>query len=110
MLRKLSLKELEMKVVESLVLEMMDVELEPEVVEMEANSASGLEMVAMEPEKECEDGNKELTRRLLKYRERDGNKELELTTMELEDVYKELVMSTRRLLEYYREGDGDHVV
>ena len=62
MLRKLSLKELEMKEVEPLVLDMMDVEVEPEVVEMKANSASGLEMVAMEPEKECEDGNKEFTR------------------------------------------------
>ena len=48
-----------MEEVEYLVLEMMDMEVEPEVVEMEADSASDLEMVAMEPEKECEDGNEE---------------------------------------------------
>ena len=60
---------------------------------MEADIASDLEMVATEPEKECEDGNKESTRRLLMYRERDGDQELELTAMELEDVNKELGMS-----------------
>ena len=76
---------------ESLVLKMMDVEVEPEVVEMEADSASDLEMVAMEPEKECEDGNKESTRQVLMYRERDGDQELELTTMELEEVNKGLL-------------------
>ena len=76
---------------------------------MEADIASDLEMVAMEPKKECEDGNKESTRRLLMYRERDGDQELELTAMELEDVNKELGMSTRRLLEY-REGGGYQVL
>ena len=75
-----------MEEVESLVLDMIDMEVEPEVVEMEVDSASDLEMVAMEPEKECEDRNKESTGRLLKYRERDCDQELEL-----EGVNKELV-------------------
>ena len=55
---------------------------------MEADIASDLEMVAMEPEKECEDGNKKSTRQVLMYRERDGDQELELTTMELDEVNK----------------------
>ena len=47
---RLTLEEMEMEVekIESLVLEMMDMDVEPEVVEMEADSANDREMVGME--------------------------------------------------------------
>ena len=65
----------------------MDVE--PEVVEMEVDSASDGAMVGMELENECEDDCQELVltqirKLLLLYREEDGNQELELTTKDLE--------------------------
>ena len=50
----------------------MDVE--PEVVGMEADSANDVEMVTMELDEECEDGNQELdltTRKLLEYGEEE---------------------------------------
>ena len=39
---------MEVEKIESLVLEMMDMDVEPEVVEMEADSANDREMVGME--------------------------------------------------------------
>ena len=77
---------LEVEEVESLVPEMMDMDVKPEVVEMD--SASDGAMVGMELENECEDDCQELVltqiRKLLLYREEDGNQELELTTKDLE--------------------------
>ena len=78
MLRELTLEELEMELekVESLVLEMMDMDVEPEVVGMEADSANDVEMVTMELDKEGENGNQEFdlpTRKLLKYREDEAD-------------------------------------
>ena len=68
---------LEVEEVESLVPEMMDMDVEPEVVEMEVDSASDGAMVGMELENECEDDCQELVltqiRKLLLYREEDGN-------------------------------------
>ena len=75
---------------ESLLLQMIDMDVEPEVaemVEMEADSANDGEMVGMELEKECEDDSQELVLtkgKLLLYREEDGDQELELTTKDLE--------------------------
>ena len=48
MLVRLTLEEMEVEKIESLVLEMMDMDVEPEVVEMEADSANDREMVGME--------------------------------------------------------------
>ena len=86
MLRELTLEELEMEVEESLVLEMMDMDVEPEVVGMETESANGLEMVTMELEKEID----------------DSNQELYLTTMEIEQTV--LAANTPLLLEYRGEA------
>ena len=77
---------MEVEEVESLVLEMTDMDVEPEVVGMEADNANDVEIVTMELEKEGENQELDLTTiKLLKHREDEADQELELTTMELEE-------------------------
>ena len=55
-----------------LVLEILDMDVEPEVAEMEADRVNDGEMVSMGLDKECEDDSQEMvltTRKLLMYRE-----------------------------------------